>query len=466
MVAWGDMALWGGRFDQPTDALVWSFNQSLPFDRRFWREDIAGSIAHAGMLGRQAIISASDAAALVAGLTSLAEDLESGSVALPDDAEDIHSAVEQRLRERLGPDIAGKLHTARSRNDQVATDFRLWLRGACDTLRSELTLLRRRIVELADVNLDVVLPGRTHHQHAQPILLAHHLLAYFWMFTRDDDRLSDCRRRGNLLPLGSGALAGTPFPIDRRSVALELGFDGIVENSIDGVADRDFPVEFCATASLLMLHLSRMAEEIVLWMSPEFGFIELSDAVTTGSSIMPQKKNPDVAELIRGKTGRVYGDLIALLTLMKGLVLAYNKDMQEDKEPVFDAVDTVTLCVSLMRRMLDDAVFRSDRMEASLHGDFSTATDLADALAADGVPFRQAHEVVGRVVRACIEEGIGLEDLSLERLQAFDARFTAKALEAVTPRASANARASEGGTARESVRVQLSRARTVLAKAG
>ncbi|MFM7321300.1 MAG: argininosuccinate lyase [Armatimonadota bacterium] len=456
------MALWGGRFDQPTDALVWSFNQSLPFDRRFWREDIAGSIAHATMLGRQGIIPASDAKALVDGLSALNADLESGAVTLPEEAEDIHSAVEQRLRERLGPEIAGKLHTARSRNDQVATDFRLWLRGACDTLRSELSLLRVRIVDLAGANLDVVLPGRTHHQHAQPVLLAHHLLAYFWMFTRDDERLADCRRRGNRLPLGSGALAGTPFPIDRRFVAGQLGFDGIVENSIDGVADRDFPVEFCAAASLLMLHLSRLSEEIVLWMTPEFGFIELSDAVTTGSSIMPQKKNPDVAELIRGKTGRVYGDLLGLLTLMKGLVLAYNKDMQEDKEPVFDAVDTVTLCVSLMRRMLDDAVFRADRMEASMRGDFSTATDLADALATDGVPFREAHEVVGRIVRDCIQERIGLEDLSLERLQAFDARFTHRALEAVTPRASANARTSEGGTATDSVRVQLDRARALL----
>jgi len=459
----GDMALWGGRFDQPTDALVWSFNQSLPFDRRFWREDIQGSIAHATMLGRQGIIPESDARALVDGLNALRSDLETGGLDLPSDAEDIHSAVEQRLRERLGAEIAGKLHTARSRNDQVATDFRLWLRGACDTLSGELALLRKQLVDLAEANCGVVLPGRTHHQHAQPLMLAHHLLAYFWMFSRDAERLADCRRRGNKLPLGSGALAGTPFPIDRRFVAEQLGFDGIVENSIDGVADRDFPVEFCAAASLLMLHLSRLSEEIVLWMSPEFGFIELSDAVTTGSSIMPQKKNPDVAELIRGKTGRVYGDLMGLLTLMKGLVLAYNKDMQEDKEPVFDAVDTTTLCVALMRRMLADAVFRADRMEASMRGDFSTATDLADALAADGVPFREAHEIVGRVVRDCLAQGIGLEDLALADLRRFDARFTERALEAVLPRASANARTSEGGTSTSSVAVQIGRAREVLA---
>ncbi|MFY7950914.1 MAG: argininosuccinate lyase, partial [Armatimonadaceae bacterium] len=285
------MSLWGGRFDQPTDALVWTFNQSLPFDRRFWREDIDGSIAHATMLGRQGIIPAADAETLVNGLAGLRDDLESGKTQLPADAEDIHSAVEQLLRERLGP-VAGKLHTARSRNDQVATDFRLWLRGAIDTLSGEIDTLRRQILDLAEANLGVVLPGRTHHQHAQPILLSHHLMAWFWMLDRDFARLQDCRRRGNRLPLGSGALAGTPFPIDRQFVARELGFDAVVENSIDGVADRDFPVEFCAAASLLMLHLSRMSEEIVLWMTPEFGFVELSDAVTTGSSIMPQKKNP------------------------------------------------------------------------------------------------------------------------------------------------------------------------------
>ena len=452
------MSLWGGRFDQPTDALVWTFNQSLPFDRRFWREDITGSIAHASMLGKQGIIPQADAQALVAGLTALRDDLESGAASLPPDAEDIHSAVEQLLRERLGP-VAGKLHTARSRNDQVATDFRLWLRGAIDGLSAELTALCRQIVDLAEANVGVVLPGRTHHQHAQPILLSHHLMAWFWMLDRDVSRLQDCRRRGNRLPLGSGALAGTPFPIDRQFVAKELGFDAVVENSIDGVADRDFPVEFCAAASLLMLHLSRMSEEIVLWMTPEFGFIELSDAVTTGSSIMPQKKNPDVAELIRGKASRVYGDLMSLLTLMKGLVLAYNKDMQEDKEPVFDAVDTATLCTSLMGRMLAGARFRPERMEASMRGDFSTATDLADALAADGVPFREAHEVVGRVVRGCISQGVGLEDLDLDQLRAFDVRFTARALDAVQPAASAAARTSEGGTAEPAVREQILRAR-------
>lgn len=453
------MALWGGRFEGETDALVWQFNQSLPFDQRLWREDIEGSIAHAKMLGKQGILLTEDAATLVAGLIALRDDLASGAVVLPPDAEDIHSAVEGLLKERLGA-VAGRLHTARSRNDQIATDIRLWLRTALDGLREELTLLRRQLVALAEAQMGVVLPGRTHHQHAQPVLLSHHLLAYFWMLTRDDERLADTRKRLNQLPLGAGALAGTPFPIDREFVARELGFDSVCENSLDAVADRDFAVEFCASASLLQLHLSRLAEELVLWSAPEFGFIELADSVTTGSSIMPQKKNPDVAELIRGKTGRVYGDLMTLLTLMKGLVLAYNKDMQEDKEPLFDSVETVSLCVTLMRRMLESARFKPERMKAAMRGDFSTATDLADALAADGVPFREAHEIIGRLVRGCIARGIGLEDLTLADLHEYDPRFTLAALTAITPEASAHARTSQGGTSPQAVEAQLAQART------
>lgn len=456
------MALWGGRFEGTTDSLVWTFNQSLPFDQKLWREDITGSIAHATMLGKQGIIPQADADKIVAGLQALYADLESGATALPPDAEDIHSAVEGLLTERLGKEVAGKLHTARSRNDQIATDVRLWLRTALDDLRKELTKLRVQLIALAETNLGTVLPGRTHHQHAQPVLLSHHLLAYFWMLSRDDARLADCRKRLNYLPLGAGALAGTPFPIDREFVAQQLGFDGVCPNSLDAVADRDFAVEFCASASLLQLHLSRLAEELVLWSAPEFGFVELADSVTTGSSIMPQKKNPDVAELIRGKTGRVYGDLTTLLTLMKGLVLTYNKDMQEDKEPLFDAAETVTLCVSLMHRMLESAHFKPERMKQAMRGDFSTATDLADALAADGVPFREAHEIVGRIVRGCIEKRIGLEDLTLPDLTTYDPRFTEKALEAITPEASANARTSQGGTARKAVEAQLELARTAL----
>jgi argininosuccinate lyase len=456
------MALWGGRFEGETDKLVWQFNQSLGFDRRLWREDITGSIAHAKMLAKQGIVAPEEGEALVAGLAALRDDLEAGRASLPEDAEDIHSAVEQMLKERLGA-VAGKLHTARSRNDQVATDIRLWLKGASAELRAELTRLRQTLVALAEANLGTVLPGRTHHQHAQPVLLSHHLLAYFWMLTRDDGRLADGARRADALPLGAGALAGTPFSIDREFVREELGFAALCENSLDAVADRDFAVEFCAAASLLMLHLSRLAEEIVLWSAPEFGFVELPDAVTTGSSIMPQKKNPDVAELIRGKTGRVYGDLTTLLTLMKGLVLAYNKDMQEDKEPLFDAYDTAFACVRLMNRMLEGAQFRPARMAEAMRGDFSTATDLADALAAAGVPFREAHEVIGRLVRDCIAGGRVLEDLSLADLRAFDARFPETSLEAITPAASAAARTSRGGTAPAAVREQLERAKAALA---
>lgn len=455
------MALWGGRFAGETDALVWQFNQSLSFDRRLWREDITGSIVHAKMLARQGIISHDEGNEIVSGLMSLLLDLQTGKATLPEEAEDIHSAVEGMLKERIGV-VAGKLHTARSRNDQIATDIRLWLKRGVSTLRDELTRLRQQLLTLAEANLTVVLPGRTHHQHAQPILLSHHLLAYFWMLARDDERLADTYRRADSLPLGAGALAGTPFPIDREFVRQELGFAALCENSLDAVADRDFAVEFCATASLLMMHLSRLSEEMVLWSSPEFGFVELDDAVTTGSSIMPQKKNPDVAELIRGKTGRVYGDTMTLLTLMKGLVLAYNKDMQEDKEPLFDAYDTVLACVTLMTRLLEGAVFKPERMKASLHGDFSTATDLADALAASGVPFREAHEVVGKLVRDCITRGIALEDLTFADLQTHDSRFTESALHAILPEASANARTSRGGTATVAVQEQIQRAKAVL----
>ena len=454
-------ALWSGRFEGKPDELVWKFNQSLPFDSRLWREDIVGSIAHAKMLGEQRIIEKHESAALVTGLESLLSDLASGTATLPEEAEDIHSAVEGMLKERLGA-VAGKLHTARSRNDQIATDIRLWLKNNITPLQTEINLLRKELITLSETHLGVVLPGRTHHQHAQPVLLSHHLMAYFWMLTRDAGRLLDCLSRADALPLGSGALAGTPFPIDREFVASELGFAALCENSLDGVADRDFAVEFCAFAALCQMHLSRLAEELVLWSSPEFAFIELADAVTTGSSIMPQKKNPDVAELIRGKTGRVYGDLITLLTLMKGLVLTYNKDMQEDKEPLFDAMDTVTACVKLMRRMLADVEIKPKRMAQSLYGDFSTATDLADALAGTGVPFREAHEVIGKLVRDCLASGKVLEKLTLEDLRSYDTHFPETSLEAILPLASVNARTSRGGTAEVAVREQIQKARLLL----
>jgi argininosuccinate lyase len=455
------MALWGGRFEGGTDALVWAFNQSLGFDRRMWREDIAGSIAHAKMLARQNILTDAEGAALVTGLIALRDDLESGAATLPEDAEDIHSAVEGMLTQRLGA-VAGKLHTARSRNDQVSNDLRLWFKNHVPDVIDALTALRLQLTSMAEENMGVVLPGRTHHQHAQPVLLSHHLLAYFWMLSRDDERFGECVRRADALSLGAAAMAGTPFPIDRDFVRQELGFAHLCENSMDAVADRDFAVEFCAVASLTMMHLSRLAEEIVLWSAPEFGFVELDDDVTTGSSIMPQKKNPDVAELIRGKTGRVYGDLTTLLTLMKGLALTYNKDMQEDKEPLFDAYDTILACLTLMTRMLQGARFKPERMAQSLYGDFSTATDLADALASEGIPFREAHEVVGIIVRESIKRKQALEELTLEDLHRYDVRFTARALDAITPIASANARTSRGGTATDAVRAQLEKAKAKL----
>lgn len=455
------MALWGGRFEGGTDALVWAFNQSLGFDRRMWREDIAGSIAHAKMLARQNILTDAEGAALVTGLIALRDDLESGAATLPEDAEDIHSAVEGMLTQRLGA-VAGKLHTARSRNDQVSNDLRLWFKNHVPDVIDALTALRLQLTKMAEENMGVVLPGRTHHQHAQPVLLSHHLLAYFWMLSRDDERFGECVRRADALSLGAAAMAGTPFPIDRDFVRQELGFAHLCENSMDAVADRDFAVEFCAVASLTMMHLSRLAEEIVLWSAPEFGFVELDDDVTTGSSIMPQKKNPDVAELIRGKTGRVYGDLTTLLTLMKGLALTYNKDMQEDKEPLFDAYDTILACLTLMTRMLQGARFKPERMAQSLYGDFSTATDLADALASEGIPFREAHEVVGIIVRESIKRKQALEELTLEDLHRYDVRFTARALDAITPIASANARTSQGGTATDAVRAQLEKAKAKL----
>lgn len=453
--------LWGGHYDEATDALIERLNNSLSFDGRLWRQDIQGSIAHATMLGTVGIITREEADQLVGGLRQLENGLEAGAIELPPDAEDVHTAIEGMLWERVGK-VAGKLHTARSRNDQVATDVRLYLRDVCDRLDQELATLQETLLEHAERESDTILPGFTHLQHAQPIVLAHHLLAYFWMLDRDRERLVDTRRRVNRLPLGAGALAGTGFPIDRQQVATALGFSAVVPNSLDAVSDRDFAIEFLAFASITAMHLSRLAEEIILWNTPEFGWITLHDSVTTGSSIMPQKKNPDVAELARGKTGRVYGDLMSLLTLMKGLPLAYNKDMQEDKEPLFDAVDTLFLVVPAMNKTLSTAKFRSDRMLAATHGDFSTATDLADYLVRQGMTFRSAHDVVGKVVRYCIEQKIGLEDLDGPTLGAFSPLLwdnTEAALAVVKVQACVAARTSQGGTAPNAVRQQLQEAR-------
>ena len=452
--------LWGGRFEGKTDELIERLNNSLVFDARLWRHDIAGSIAHATMLGETGIIGQDEAAQIVTGLETLYTDLESGDAELPADAEDVHTAVEGLLRERLGL-VAGKLHTARSRNDQIATDVRLYLRDEAAHIGTELRALQQTLLDAASRHFDTVLPGYTHLQHAQPIVLAHHLLAYFWMLDRDRERLGDCVRRVNRSPLGAGALAGTGFPIDRERTAALLHFESPIENSLDAVSDRDFAIEFLAFASILMMHLSRLAEELILWNGPEFGFVTLDDRVTTGSSIMPQKKNPDVAELARGKTGRVYGDLMSLLTLMKGLPLAYNKDMQEDKEPLFDGVDTLRLVIPAMQLTLATAQFRTERMRQATQGDFSTATDLADYLVRQGLPFRDAHDVVGEVVRHCLEHRTTLERLDAPTLVRFSPLLqnrAEEALQALSVESSVAVRNSQGGTAPDAVRQQWQQA--------
>jgi argininosuccinate lyase len=457
--------LWGGRFEEQTDALIEKLNNSLPFDSRFWQEDIAGSIAHATMLGETGILTPADSREIVQGLEQLREDLLAGTVVLPPDAEDVHTAVEGLLRERLGA-VAGRLHTARSRNDQVATDFRLYLRGACDAIEEVLRALQETLLNLAEPEMETVLPGCTHLQHAQPVILAHHLLAYFWMLDRDRERLAETRKRVNRLPLGAGALAGTGFPIDRQRVATLLGFEEVIPNSLDAVSDRDFAIEFLSFAAILSMHLSRLAEEIILWNSPEYSYILLDDSVTTGSSIMPQKKNPDVAELVRGKTGRVYGSLVSLLTLMKGLPLTYNKDMQEDKEPLFDTIDTLLLLLPALNKTLGTAKFNRERMLEAARGDYSTATDLADYLVRQGLPFREAHEVVGRVVRYGIETKQALEDLDAPTLSGFHpllAQNPQGAQEVMTVQWSVQARRSEGGTAPSAVRAQWELAKQRLA---
>ena len=458
--------LWAGRFAQETDALVHQFNASLRFDQRLWPYDIQGSIAHVRMLGECGIIAGEDSLAIAEGLEALAADIHSGAAALDPEAEDVHMAVETLLTTRMGP-VAGKLHTARSRNDQVATDLRLYVREAIDGLRQRIAEVQATLMSQAEEHLDMLLPGMTHLQHAQPVRLAHHLLAYFWMLARDDARLAEARERVNVLPLGAGALAGTTFPIDRQRVAELLGFAGVADNSLDAVSDRDFAIETVSALALVMMHLSRLCEELILWNSPEFGWVEMGDNVTTGSSIMPQKKNPDVAELVRGKVGRVYGDLIGLLTVMKGLPLAYNKDMQEDKEALFDALDTANVCLAVMDTLLANTTFRAERMAASLRGDFSTATDLADYLVRQGLPFRQAHEVIGKIVGDCVRSGRVLEDLTRDDLVAASALFAgADPAALVSPRGSADARDAYGGTGRGAVEAQLDRARRRLAASG
>lgn len=450
--------LWGGRFEHETDALVEILGESVSYDARLAPWDIRASIAHATMLGRQGIIAEREVKKIIKGLNSIAQDIEAGKMSWNVQLEDVHTNIEAELVHRVG-DAGKRLHTGRSRNDQISTDVRLWTRDQVDTIVETLRTLQNRLLEAAEAHQDLVLPGFTHMQHAQPVLLAHHLLAYFEMFTRDRERFTQLRARVNVMPLGSAAMAGTPYPIDRAFVAEMLAFDALSANSMDAVSDRDYIIEFCAAASLAMMHLSRFCEEMILWSGSEFGFIEIGDAFTTGSSIMPQKKNPDVAELVRGKTGRVYGALIALLTLMKGLPLTYNRDMQEDKEPLFDASDTLQLCLAVIARMIPSIQFNRERMlEASREG-FMEATDLADALAMKGVPFREAHGIVGKIVLFCCKHGKRLADLTLGELQTFSAEFDASVLKVLDPMAIVARRNTAGGTAPKQVCAALKRAR-------
>ena len=452
---------WSGRFAEPVDELVKRFTASVSFDQRLAPYDMDGSLAHARMLAARGIIARSDLAAIERGLAKVRREIESGTFEWSLEAEDVHLNIERRLTALAG-DAGKRLHTARSRNDQVATDVRLWLRAEIDAIDRQLARLERALVDQAARHAAVVMPGFTHLQVAQPVTFGHHLLAYFEMFERDRDRLADCRRRLNRLPLGAAALAGTTFPIDRARVARELGFDGVCENSLDAVSDRDFAIEFAACASLVMMHLSRFAEELVLWASPRFGFVRLPDRFCTGSSIMPQKRNPDVPELVRGKSGRVFGHLVALLALMKGQPLAYNKDNQEDKEPLFDTVDTLKDSLAVFGDLVAGLEPAPDAMrEATLQG-FSTATDLADYLVRKGVPFRDAHEAVARAVREAEASGRDLSALPLKALQRYSRNIGRDVYRFLTPEGSVASRNHIGGTAPSRVRAAVRRARARL----
>ncbi len=453
------MKLWGGRFQRTNDRLMEDFHSSISFDQRLYKYDITGSIAHAKMLAKAGVISERDAEQITAGLKEILADIEAGRAEFDVSAEDIHMNVEKLLIERIG-DVGKKLHTARSRNDQVALDIRMFMKDELKQIGGLLTALRDTLLDLAEKHTETVMPGYTHLQRAQPITFAHHLLAYVQMFQRDIERLQDCYKRTDVMPLGSGALAGTTFPIDRSFTAKELGFAQISENTMDGVSDRDFAVEFCAAASLIMMHLSRFCEEIVLWSSAEYDFVELDDAYSTGSSIMPQKKNPDPAELIRGKTGRVYGDLITLLTMLKGLPMAYNKDMQEDKEALFDAVDTVKKCLMVFRPMIATMKVKSANMAEAARGGFTNATDLADYLVQKGIPFRRAHEIVGQAVLYCIQHNKALEELSLDEFKELDACIEEDVYQAISVEHCVRARKVPGGPAPEAVKQAIANARS------
>jgi len=449
---------WGGRFTEPVDAFVARFTASIGFDQRLWRHDIMGSIAHATMLAKVGVLTDAERDAIVDGLKQIQAEIEAGRFEWRVDLEDVHMNIEARLTERIG--IAGKkLHTGRSRNDQVATDVRLWLRDEIDAVLAEIRRLQNGLVELAGREADTIMPGFTHLQTAQPVTFGHHLLAWFENLERDHQRFTDVRKRANRLPLGSAALAGTTYPIDRELVRELLGFDEICRNSLDAVSDRDFAIEFCAAAAILLTHLSRFSEELVLWTSAQFNFINLPDRFCTGSSIMPQKKNPDVPELVRGKAGRVNGDLVALLTLMKSQPLAYNKDNQEDKEPLFDAVDTVRGCLRAFADMVPAIEPKREVMREAARRGFSTATDLADYLVKKGVPFRESHEIVGKAVRFGVEQQRDLAQLTLDELRRFSPEIGEDVFGVLTLEGSVNARNHAGGTAPAQVRKAVAEAR-------
>lgn len=452
---------WGGRFNEPVDAFVARFTASVEFDKRLYKHDIMGSIAHAKMLAEVGVLTAIERDAIIEGLNQIQQEIETGTFDWRIDLEDVHMNIEAKLTERIG--VTGKkLHTGRSRNDQVATDIRLWLRDEITRIQAEVTRLQQGILTLAEQEADTIMPGFTHLQTAQPVTFGHHLLAWFEMLSRDHERLIDCRKRVNRMPLGSAALAGTTYPIDRLITCKLLDFEAISGNSLDGVSDRDFAIEFCNTASLIMMHLSRFSEELVLWTSAQFRFIDLPDRFCTGSSIMPQKKNPDVPELIRGKTGRVYGNLMGLLTLMKGQPLAYNKDNQEDKEPLFDAVDTVADSLRAFADMVPAIQARRENMrEAALRG-FSTATDLADYLVRKSLPFRDCHEIVGHAVRYGVEQNKDLAEMSLAELRQFSDKIDADVFAVLTLEGSVNARNHLGGTAPHQVRLAIEQGKELL----
>ena len=455
--------LWGGRFSKTTDEMINEFQASIGFDQRMYREDIAGSLAHAEMLMRVGIISEEDYQAINAGLRDILGQIERGEFEFSTELEDIHMNIEKRLTDTIG-DAGSRLHTARSRNDQVALDTHMFVRHAVVEVLDHIRELQNALVESADANKDVIMPGYTHLQRAQPILFAHHLMAYFNMLTRDFERFQGVYVRTDLMPLGAGALAGTTLPIDRAFVARKLNFDRIYTNSMDAVSDRDYILEFLAAASILMVHLSRLSEEIILWCSREFSFVELDDAHCTGSSMMPQKKNPDVSELVRGKTGRVVGHLMAMLTAVKGLPLAYNKDLQEDKEGLFDAIDTVKFSLAVYAQLIRGMKVRADVMRHAVEADFSNATDLADYLVQKGMPFRQAHTVAGQSVAQCIARGIWLRDMSLADYQKLSPLFHEDVYEVIRPETCVACRNSYGGTSYEQVESQLDAAEALMAE--